>query len=249
MQIFSSFDGTQIAYRLFGEGRPTLLLHGFMASAELNWFQPGIAQKIAATGRLVIVPDLRGHGSSAAPVDPAAYPADALAMDQIALLTHLNIGDYDLVSYSLGARTAMRMMVRGARPAKAVLGGMGDSGIMEVKARRAFFEDSIRNGANARNPVAGKYIQASIAERGLDTQAMLNVLSQQVDTTRAELDVIDVPILVVSGSDDEDNGSAEKLAAALPHAIARRVPGNHLSAVVAPELAEAINGFLDGSLA
>lgn len=76
-----SFDGTEISYRIMGEGRPTLLLHGFLADAELNWIQPGIADAIAASGRQVIAPDLRGHGGSEAPVDPARYPPDALAMD------------------------------------------------------------------------------------------------------------------------------------------------------------------------
>ena len=244
MPRFAGFDGAEIAFTTIGEGRPTLLLHGFLADADLNFIQPGIAARIAGLGRQVILPDLRGHGASAAPEDPAAYPPDALAMDQEALLRHLGITDYDLVGYSLGARTAMRMLVRGARPGKAVLGGMGDSGIMQVAARRAFFADGIVNGSKAKNPQAGSYIAASIAERGLKPAAMLNVLQQQVDTTSAELAAIDLPILIVSGADDADNGSAENLAALLPNAVAKRVPGNHLTAVIAPELAEAIRGFL-----
>jgi len=248
MERFASFDGAPIAFRLMGEGRPVLLLHGFLADAELNWIQPGIAAKIAATGRQAILPDLRGHGASAAPTGAEAYPPDALAMDQEALIARLGLADYDLVGYSLGARTAMRMMVRGARPARAVLGGMGDSGIMNVAARRAFFADSIRNGARAARPEAGQYIQAAIAERGLSAEAMLNVLTQQVDTPRETLAGIDVPILVVSGTEDEDNGSAEGLAAALPRARALRVPGNHLTAIGEPALAAAIVAFLDAPI-
>ena len=244
MPRFASFDGAEIAFTTIGEGRPTLLVHGFMANADLNFVQPGIAARVAREGRQVILPDLRGHGASAAPDDAAASPPDALAMDQEALLRHLGIVDYDLVGYSLGARTAMRMLVRGARPKKVVLGGMGDSGIMNVAARRAYFADGIRNGDKAKNPQAGAYMQAALAERGLKAQAMLNVLGQQVDTTAAELAKIDVPMLIVSGADDADNGSAEALAALLPHASAQRVPGNHLTAVIAPELAEAIAGFL-----
>jgi len=241
---FASFDGAPIAYQVIGEGRPTLLLHGFLASGDLNFIQPGIAGRVALLGRQVILPDLRGHGASAAPEDASAYPADALAMDQEALLKHFGLTDYDLVGYSLGARTAMRMLVRGARPKRAVLGGMGDSGIMNVAARRAFFADGITNGAEAKDPRAGAYMQAALKERGLSAAAMLNVLAQQVDTTAAELAAIDVPMLIVSGEDDEDNGSAEKLAGFLANAIAKRVPGNHLTAVIAPELAEAIAGFL-----
>lgn len=244
MPRFASFDGAGIAFTLIGEGRPTLLLHGFLANAALNFVQPGIARRVATLGRQVILPDLRGHGASDAPEAASAYPPDALAMDQAALLMHLDITDFDLVGYSLGARTAMRMLVRGARPKRVVLGGMGDSGILNVAARRAFFADGIQNGAGARNPQAGAFLQAMIAERGLNPKAMLNVLGQQVDTTAAELAAIETPMLIVSGADDADNGSAEKLAELVPGAIAKRVPGNHLTAVTAPELGEAIAGFL-----
>ena len=50
--------------------------------------------------------------------------------------------------------------------------------------------------------------------------------------------------LVVCGSEDDDNGSAEELAAALPDALFRKVPGTHMSSVTKPELGEAIAEFL-----
>jgi pimeloyl-ACP methyl ester carboxylesterase len=184
--------------------------------------------------------DLRGHGRSEASENPTAYPPDVLAQDGEALIAHLSLTDYDLVGYSLGARTAVRMLVRGARPRRCVLGGMGDSGILGSAARADFFADAIRNGEESRNPQAAKVIHAMIQRANLKPQAMLNVLKAQVQPTQAELDRIDTPILVVSGIDDNDNGSAEGLARLLKNAKAERVPGNHLSAVQAPELAQAI---------
>lgn len=241
---FKSFDGVEIAWRTLGEGRPTLMLHGFLASAELNWFGPGIAAAVAAAGRQVIAPDLRGHGHSAAPVDPAAWPADVLAADQEALIAHLGLTDYDLVGYSLGARTSVRMLTRGARPARLVLGGMGDSGLMAAGARAAMFEDSIRHGEAAQDPRAGRRVQAMLAAGGLVPEAMLGVLAAFVATSEAQLRAIDVPTLVVCGARDDDNGSAEGLAALLPNARAVRIPGDHLSAVMEPALAREITGFL-----
>ena len=241
---FRSLDGVQIAYRTAGEGRPALMLHGFLASAQLNWIGPGIAEKVVEAGFRVIAPDLRGHGASDAPVDLAQWLRDVLVEDQFALIAHLGLGDYDLIGYSLGARTAARMMVRGARPRRAVLGGMGASGIMEAGARAAMFEDSIRNGEHARDPQAGRRVQFMIRQSGLKPEAMLGVLASFASTSEADLRSISTPTLVVCGDEDQDNGSAEDLAALLQNGEVMRVPGDHLSAVGEPKLAEAIAGFL-----
>ena len=241
---FDSFDGQRIAIHRLGTGRPVLMLHGFIANARLNWFEPGIAQAVADAGFEVIAPDLRGHGDSAAPEAASAWPGDVLARDQAALVKHLGLTDYDLVGYSLGARTAVRFMVGGARPRRCVLGGMGDTGIMEAGARAAMFEDSIRHGETARDPRAGKYIQARIKAGGFNPQALLGVLSSFVPTTAQDLAALDVPTLVICGQDDADNGSAEKLAMAMPNAKAVRVPGDHLTAVAEPALARAMVEFL-----
>lgn len=241
---FDSFDGQPIAIHRVGEGRPVLLLHGFIATARLNWFDPGIAEALAGAGFEVIAPDLRGHGESAAPEEASAWPGDVLARDQAALVAHLGLTDYDLVGYSLGARTAVRFMVGGARPRRCVLGGMGDSGVMQAGARAAMFEDSIRNGENAKDPRAGKYIQARIKAGGFNARALLGVLTSFVPTTAQDLAGLDVPTLVVCGEDDADNGSPEKLAMAMPNAKAVRVPGDHLTAVAEPALAKAVVDFL-----
>ncbi len=53
-----------------------------------------------------------------------------------------------------------------------------------------------------------------------------------------------MPTLVVAGADDALAGSPEELAARIPNAVARVVPGDHLSAVGKPELTAAIVDFL-----
>jgi pimeloyl-ACP methyl ester carboxylesterase len=53
-----------------------------------------------------------------------------------------------------------------------------------------------------------------------------------------------MPTLVVCGSEDDDNGSAEELAAVLPKSIFREVPGTHMSSVTKEEFGEAIAQFL-----
>jgi pimeloyl-ACP methyl ester carboxylesterase len=244
---FKTFDGLNLAWTETGSpnGRPTVVLHGFLASAQLNWIDPGLAAAMAATGRRIILPDLRGHGQSEAPTDSAAYPKDALPQDQEVLLAQLGITDFDLVGYSLGARTAVRILARGhARPAKVFLGGMGEAGITTVGTRKDYFEDGIKNGPNAKDARAGAYIQTVLKQRGMSPEAALGVLSTQVSTPRDVLAMIKTPVLVVNGDQDRDNGDPMALAAALGNATCQLVPGNHLSAVAEPAFRDALVAFL-----
>lgn len=241
---FKTFDGAKLSYRIEGVGPPVLMLHGFLANARLNWIDPGVTSAIVGAGFKAVMLDFRGHGASDAPADQSAYPADVLAQDGEALIAHLGLSDYDLVGYSLGARTAVRMLVRGARPHRCVLGGMGDSGVIGSAARVAFFEDVITKGEHGAFPQAAKAVQALMARAGVKPDVMLNVLRSQVQTPADALRTLVTPTLVLSGDEDNDNGSAEALAALLPNARAARTPGNHLSAPGAPEFAAAIADFL-----
>jgi pimeloyl-ACP methyl ester carboxylesterase len=236
-------DGARLSYRVEGEGRPVLMLHGFLANSRFNWIEPGVTAAIVDAGFQAVMLDFRGHGRSDAPTDAAFYPPDVLALDAEALITRLGLRDFDLVGYSLGARTAVRMLVRGVRPRRCVLGGMGDTGVIGSSARVAFFEDAITKGEAGAFPQGAKIVQALIARAQIDPAAALNVLRSQVQTGQGPLAGIDTPILCVSGAEDDDNGSAERLAAFFPHARALRISGNHLSAVNA-ELSTAIVDFL-----
>jgi len=74
--------------------------------------------------------------------------------------------------------------------------------------------------------------------------ALLHVLDTFVDTPREEIKQIQTPTLVLLGTEDDDTGSGEDLAAALPHGTFADVPGNHMSAVTKPDLGSAIATFL-----
>src|SRR3984893_677831 len=121
---FPGRDGAELAWREIGDGRPVVLLHGLMGSCALM-ASNGPARAIAARGYRVIRPDLRGHGDSARPHDPARYPPDVLADDGLALIDHLGLDTYHLGGYSLGGKVVLRLLARGARPARAIVGGQG----------------------------------------------------------------------------------------------------------------------------
>lgn len=244
---FMARDGTRLSYLTLGRGRPILLLHGLLANAQANWFDTGVAQRLAAAGRRVIAPDFRGHGQSAMPTDASAYPPDVLARDQDDLLRHLRVRRYDLGGYSLGSRMCVRMLARGARPGRVALGGMGDTGIVDVEPGRIAFEDYVLNGAAARNPQVGAIVQGMMQRLDVSRDPILGVLRQQVSTPPAELRRLTTPILLVCGVDDHDNGSAQGLAALLPNATLRQVPGTHLSALRTAEFVDVFARFLANS--
>lgn len=241
---FASFDGQTIAWRELGHGRPVVLLHGLFSHAEMNWLRWGTAQTVADAGLRVIMPDFRAHGLSARPHDASAYPIDVLSQDIEALVAHLGLADFDLGGYSLGARTTVRLLVRGMRPRRAVLAGMGLQGITGSNLRSDFFLNAIatRDTAERGTPewMAAQFMKTT----GTDPDAVVHILRTQTQTAAAELAGIEVPTLVVCGAEDWDNGSAPELAAALPQARYVEIPGNHMSSVTRPELGTAIRDFL-----
>lgn len=241
---FKGADGVDLAYREMGEGWPLVLIHGFVSTATINWLRYGHAAKIAAKGYRVIMPDLRGHGDSARPHDPAAYPADVLADDGFALIAHLGLTDYDLGGYSLGGRTTVRMLARGAKPRRAIVSGMGLEGILHTAGRGSFFRNVFSNPGTFQRGSAEWMTEAFVKTSGGDPEALLLVLDTFADTAREDLAKMTMPVLVLTGAEDNDNGSAEDLAKALPNGEYRVVPGTHMSAVTKQQLGDAMAEWL-----
>ncbi|PSJ40570.1 alpha/beta fold hydrolase [Allosphingosinicella deserti] len=245
---FTARDGVRLNYAELGEAgaRPVILIHGLFSDAETNWLKFGHAAKIAARGYRVIMPDLRAHGLSDKPRDPAAYPADVLADDGFALIAHLGLSDYDLGGYSLGARTAVRMVIKGAAPRRLVVSGMGLRGLLNTGGRAHHFRKILTGLGTFERGSPEWMAEAFLKTTGGDPQALLPLLGSFVDSTAAEVGAIALPTLVLAGAEDQDNGHAQELAEALPNATFVEMPGNHMSAVTKPDLGRAIADFLGG---
>jgi pimeloyl-ACP methyl ester carboxylesterase len=190
------------------------------------------------------MPDLRGHGDSAKPHSAASYPADALMRDGLALIDHLGLTDYDLGGYSLGARTTVRMLANGATPRRVVLSGMGLAGIVSTAGRGGYFRHVLTDLGTFERGSREWLTEAFLKTTKGDAAALLRVLDTFVDTPPGVLSAIEQPVLVVSGCEDDDNGSARELADTLPYGEYAEVPGNHMSAVTKPELGATIADFL-----
>ena len=242
--FWTASDGVELAFHELGEGRPIVLLHGLFSDAQMNWIKFGHAARIASAGFRVIMPDLRAHGLSGKPHEPDHYPRGILARDLRELIAHLGLTDLDIGGFSLGARTTVEGVGEGLKPRRAILGGAGLQGLRHWERRKHFFLEAIEQFDRVpRGDPHWLSIQFMKSQK-IDRIAAGLLLESFADTFMDWLKAFTMPTLVVCGSEDDDNGSAEELAATLPNAVFREVPGTHMSSVTKPELGETIAEFL-----
>lgn len=99
-------NGLTIAYERQGEGETVVLLHGFIGSSAY-WEK---VQPLLAGQYQVIAPDLRGHGSTDAPM--GAYSIDKMADDVAGLMEALGISRYTLLGHSMGGYVTLSLAER-----------------------------------------------------------------------------------------------------------------------------------------
>jgi pimeloyl-ACP methyl ester carboxylesterase len=242
-ETFPGYGGAALALYRMGSGRPLVLLHGLFSSAQVNWIKFGTAAQLSAAGFECLMPDLRAHGQSAAPHDPEAYPADVLIRDAQALVAHLGLTDFDLGGFSLGARTAARCVLAGMAPRRLMLAGMGLEGLAGWARRRDFFLDVIDRAGTIKHGDSAFAAQAFMKTMKIDGAAARLLLGSMEDTAPADLAAITMPTLVLCGDKDDDNGSADRLVAALPDARRATIPGSHMSSVTVPEMGAEMVAF------
>ena len=95
--------GTEIHYEVTGEGTPVLLLHGFPDSGRLWRHQ---VPALTGAGYRVIVPDMRGYGRSARPVEVGAYDILHLVSDVGVVLADVGVPRAHVVGHDWGAAAA-----------------------------------------------------------------------------------------------------------------------------------------------
>ena len=242
---FRGRDGVRLAYRELGEGRPLILIHGYLSTA-MTMVSAGIAGRMAGRGHRVIMPDLRGHGDSDRPHHAAAWPPDVLADDGLALIEHLGVTDYDLGGYSLGGRTVIRILARGATPGRAIVGGQGLEAVTHTVGRGGRYRHVLTNFGNFEPGSPERAMEDWVRASGGDPIALACVLDTFVDTPLEALARIRVPTLVLTGAADGHNTSAGALASALANGRYLELPGNHATAITTAQFDTAVTDFLDG---
>jgi len=237
---YPSFDSTRIYYEVQGQGPPVVLLHGFASTLE-SWKNTPLYPELVAQGYQVVVLDLRGNGRSSQPAGLAGYEHDAEARDVMGLATALGFAQYQVIGYSRGSIIAARLLELDPRVQAAVLGGMGEAFTNPNWPRRIAFYQAL-SGEKA-SPKLESFVH-SLPTRGLDRQTLAWQQQAQPSTSAAALARVHSPILVISGEDDHDNGSAEALGQLIPGATVKRVPGVHATTAQSARFAHEVLLFL-----
>lgn len=236
---YTSFDGTKIWYEVKGIGEPVVLVHGFIVNGD-SWKKAALYSELMAKGFQVITLDMRGNGRSDKPHEASAYANDAEAKDIMGLLKSLKIKKYAVVGYSRGSIITARLLALDKRVSKAVMGGMGTDFTNPEWPRRKLFYRALSGDTVAELAPMVNYVKKS----GLDQQALALLQKEQPSTPREILKKVQQPVLVICGSEDSDNGSAEELVKLFTHGIYKSTPGDHNNASRTPEFSAAVIQFL-----
>jgi pimeloyl-ACP methyl ester carboxylesterase len=249
MPTFQASDGITLSYTSWGDGRLVVLHHGFIADSRTNWVLPGIVDALVAAGRRVVAIDARGHGESEKPHDPAHYGEARMADDVIALADLLDEpAGYDLVGYSMGAIVSLIVATRDSRVRGVVAAGVGSAvvelGGVDTRAigRAAMAEALLADDPATMSPAAAGFRAFADAVGG--DRVALAAQATALHAAPIPLRTITVPALVLAGRDDHLATRPEVLADAIPGAVLRVVPGDHLGAVREPDFLAALTGFL-----
>ncbi len=244
-------DGTALSVEEWGPRRapPVLLSHEFAVDTRMNWYVPGIVDRLAKAGLHVVGVDLRGHGRSGKPHDPDGYGPVRMGADIVAVLDALSAERAALVGYGMGAIASVAAALADARVDALVLGGLGaffartgTADIGDVTTDRIAEALETDDPELASAPDVAGYRMAAELLKG--DRFALAAAARAVDAGPFPLDRIRARTLVVSGADDPMATDPDVLAAAIPGARAVTVPGDHLGVVSEAGFADAIAGFL-----
>lgn len=247
MPVFAS-EGFEIAYEIYGEGRPILCIHGFGSSGRVNWLDTGWVETLTKGGYKVITIDNRGHGQSQKIYDSSVYGAEDMARDAVNLIDHLGLQKVALLGYSMGARISAFVCIQNPEKVScAIFGGLGahmptptlDSD--EIIA--ALTADTL---AEVTHPT-GRQFRIFAEHTKSDRQALAACMAGSRTPIAVEaLHGIDVPVLVAVGSEDDVGGDPQILADMLPHGealvIQRR---DHMRATGDPQFKKGALEFLE----
>lgn len=253
----ASFEsgGILIHYTDEGQGIPVVLVHGLAFNGNLEWRNAGIVNALLPTYR-VITMDVRGHGQSGKPHDPAQYGVH-MVDDVVRLLDHLKIAKAHVVGLSMGGFITLKLAV--LHPARLLSASICAAGWQEPNAQNLDFGEAVARAlerGEGIGPLAGKLgLTGALEKFGVrigvnyfnDPIALAAVLRgfPALSVSDAELRANAVPALTIIGSEDGFLPDARALNARMSQHTLVVVEGkNHMNIPTADAFIPALQRFL-----
>jgi pimeloyl-ACP methyl ester carboxylesterase len=117
-----------------GDGPAVMLLHGWMATADLNWW--AVYGDLVQAGYRVLAIDHRGHGRGLRPLTP--FRISDCAADAAEVLKELGLAPALIVGYSMGGAIAQTMAQRHPEAVEGVVLSGTAQHWQDPRTRRAF---------------------------------------------------------------------------------------------------------------
>jgi pimeloyl-ACP methyl ester carboxylesterase len=240
-------NGVNIYYEVHGDGPPLLLTHGYSSTSAM-W--QGQIDALSSRYKLLLW-DMRGHGQSDYPEDPAAYSEALTVGDMAALLDEVGANSAIVGGLSLGGYMSLAFYRAYPERTEALLIIDTGPGFKKDEAREAWNKRALDTADRFQREGLGVLASASrerstVSHRdatGL-ARAARGMLTQRDARVIELLPGIEVPSLIVVGADD-----APFLAAS--DYMAAKIPG--AKKVVIPSAGHAVNidqpqAFIDAVL-
>jgi pimeloyl-ACP methyl ester carboxylesterase len=244
-------DGIKIYYEVHGSGPPLILTHGYSSTSAM-W--QGQIEALAKHHQLILW-DMRGHGQSDYPDNPAAYSEALTVGDVAALLDEVGAAKAIVGGLSLGGYMSLAFYRAHPERVSALLIIDTGPGFKKDDARDAWNQrahatadrfdreglDVLKSGSRERSTVQHRDASGlARAARGMLTQRDARVIEV--------LPEIKVPSLVVVGADDAPFlAASDYMAAKIPRAKKAVIPAaGHAVNIDQPQaFIEAVVPFLD----
>jgi pimeloyl-ACP methyl ester carboxylesterase len=233
-------DGIAIYYEVHGSGPAVLLSHGYSATAEM--WKPNIAA--LSQHYQLILWDMRGHGQTDSPDNPAAYSEELTISDMAALLDTCHVKQAVIGGLSLGGYMSLAFHLEHPDRTKALM--LFDTG-------PGYRKDDPRAGWNKRaEATAREYETKGLAALGRSAEVLASnhrsaqglahaargMLAQRDSRVIDSLPAIQVPTLVLAGAKDEPFlGATDYMASKIPGATKVIIPdAGHAANIDQPEV-------------
>lgn len=221
---FARNGALALYYEVTGRGTPVVFVHEF--SGDHRSWEPQV--RYFSRRYRCVTYDARGYPPSDVPPDPAAYSQDLAVADLLAILDHLEIDQAHIVGLSMGGFTTLHFGLRHPDRARSLaIAGVGygstadhdRSWLDDVAGLAEFYEQDVAAAAASHGSAPGRIafmvkdprgwaeFATQLAEHSSAGSAMTMRGVQggrpNLYDLRDELAELQLPLLVITGDEDE----------------------------------------------